>query len=252
MDALLTTPPLPPQVVAMLGRLGITRIADIHRHGVAKVFLLLKAHGLTITDSVLWILVCLAELRPQGCLNQAEKNHWRRQIKQHPPVAVFPPQETSMHWMKQALVQAQLAFHAGEVPVGAVVVRHEQLVSAAFNQCIAHRNISHHAEIQALAQATAALSQQRLDDCDLYITLEPCCMCSGAILQARIHRVIFGASEPRSGAAGSVVNVFDNRMLNQHSAVLGGIMAAESQTLLRAFFQQQRRNGQHPHQHITA
>lgn len=240
MDTMLTTPPLSPKVITALRHLDITRVADIQHHGPAKVFLLLKAYGLTVTNSVLWTLVCLAERKTPGCLNNAEKAYWCQQVAQHPPVAVFPPVERMAYWMQQALTQAQRAFHAGEVPVGAIVVQHDQLLSAAFNQCIAHHDISHHAEIQAMAQATALLHRERLDECDLYITLEPCCMCSGAIIQARIRRVIFAVPEPKSGAAGSVVNLFAQRQLNQHSAVYGGILAAESQALLRTFFRQKR------------
>jgi tRNA(Arg) A34 adenosine deaminase TadA len=105
---------------------------------------------------------------------------------------------------------------------------------------VADHNISHHAEIRALAAAGAALQNYRLDQCDVYITLEPCSMCSSALMQARVRRVVYGAAEPKSGAAGSVVNLFAEPRLNPHSAVKGGILAAECRALLQDFFRQRR------------
>ena len=99
-----------------------------------------------------------------------------------------------------------------------------------------------HAEIRALSQAGAALQNYRLDGCDVYITLEPCIMCSGALVQARVRRVIFGATEPNTGAAGSIADVFSDRHLNPHTAVLGGILAEECRALLQQFFQNRRGN----------
>ncbi|MDO5640630.1 MAG: nucleoside deaminase, partial [Neisseria sp.] len=106
--------------------------------------------------------------------------------------------------------------------------------------CIADHNISHHAEIRALAAAGLALQNYRLDQCDVYITLEPCSMCASALIQARVKRVIYGAAEPKTGAAGSIIDLFSDGRLNKHSAVQGGILADECQAVLQRFFQQKR------------
>ena len=143
--------------------------------------------------------------------------------------------------MQAALVQAALAAEAGEVPVGAVVVHCGNIVAQAYNRCVADCNVSHHAEILALAQAGQVLGSYRLNECDVYVSLEPCAMCASALMQARVARVIFAASEPKTGAAGSVVNLFANKVLNAHTAVLGGVLADEAQAILQQFFQSKRK-----------
>lgn len=141
------------------------------------------------------------------------------------------------HWMHQALAQAQLAAACGEVPVGAVVVKGGQVVGSGFNQTIASQDPTAHAEVVALRAAAKALGNHRLEGCDLYVTLEPCTMCAGAVFHARLDRVIYGAAEPRTGAAGSVLNLFEQTALNHQTQVLGGVLADESAKLLREFFQ---------------
>ena len=143
-------------------------------------------------------------------------------------------------FMLRALALAREAGAEGEVPVGALVVKDGEVIAAAHNLCVSSHNISQHAEIRALSQAGAALQNYRLDECDVYITLEPCSMCSSALMQARVRRVVYGAAEPKSGAAGSVVNLFAEPRLNPHSAVKGGILAAECRALLQDFFRQRR------------
>lgn len=147
---------------------------------------------------------------------------------------------TDLDFMQQALGQAQLAAGAGEVPVGAVVVHQGQVIGRGHNQTLAQHDITAHAEIVALRQAAAFLGNHRLDDCELYVTLEPCLMCSGAVMGARIRRLVWGAAEPKSGAAGSVLDVFADRRLNHHTTVSGGLMAAECGAALQQFFQDRR------------
>ncbi|WP_037586235.1 tRNA adenosine(34) deaminase TadA [Stenoxybacter acetivorans] len=236
----LSTPPLAPKTHEALANLGITSLACLQKIGAVTAFLLLKKQGLSITNSTLWQLVCLAENRQLNSLNSAEKANWLNVVKKHPPVAVFPPEAEMAYWMQQALAQARQAAENGEVPVGAVVVRQGELISAAFNQCVSHCNISRHAEMQALTEAGITLNNYRLDNCDLYVTLEPCAMCAGAILNARIHRLIFAAAEPKTGAAGSVCNLFNYPLLNHHTAVKSSILADESMALLQHFFRQRR------------
>ncbi len=142
--------------------------------------------------------------------------------------------------MQAALIEARAAMAAGEVPVGAVVVKGGQVIATGRNSPIEAHDPTAHAEIQALRAAAKALGNYRLDDCELYVTLEPCAMCSGAMLQARLKRVVFAAAEPKTGAAGSVLNLFAEARLNHQTAVQGGVMAEESAVLLQSFFAEKR------------
>jgi tRNA(adenine34) deaminase len=142
--------------------------------------------------------------------------------------------------MQLALAQAQIAAAQGEVPVGAVVVKDGHVIASACNAPVASNDPCAHAEILALRAAAQALGNYRLDGCELFVTLEPCAMCASAALQARIQRVVYGAAEPKTGAAGSVLNLFTTPQLNHHTQLLGGVLAKPSAVLLRTFFQQQR------------
>ena len=144
--------------------------------------------------------------------------------------------------MRLALAQARLAAQEGEVPVGAVVVKDGQVLATGRNAPIAQHDPSAHAEIVALREASRVLGNYRLDGCTLYVTLEPCAMCSGAMLHARLDRVVFGAPDPRTGAAGSVLNLFEQTQLNHHTRVAGGVLADECGQLLKDFFRPRRIN----------
>lgn len=144
------------------------------------------------------------------------------------------------HWMALALAQAREAARAGEVPVGAVVVKDGRLVARGCNSPIGDRDPSAHAEINALRAAAQALGNYRLDGCALYVTLEPCPMCAGALLHARLARLVYGAADPRTGAAGSVVDLFAQPLLNHHTRVTGGVCAAACGALLQDFFRDRR------------
>jgi tRNA(adenine34) deaminase len=144
--------------------------------------------------------------------------------------------------MAQALSLAEAAAAAGEVPVGALVVKDGQLIASAHNQNLTLNDPSAHAEVLALRQAAQVLGNHRLEGCTLYVTLEPCAMCSGAILNARLGRLVFGASEPRTGAAGSVVDLFAHKQLNHHTQVEGGVLSQPCAQLLRDFFKPLRVN----------
>lgn len=147
-------------------------------------------------------------------------------------------------WMQQAIEQAKLAAENGEVPVGAVVVKDGAVIGRGFNQPIGRHDPTAHAEIQAMRQAAAHLGNYRLVDCELYVTLEPCAMCSGAIQHARIARLVYGASDPKTGACGSVVNLMAETRLNHHTEVTGGVLAEECGALLSAFFKARRQKPQ--------
>lgn len=143
-------------------------------------------------------------------------------------------------YMREALALAQQAWAAGEVPVGAVVVHDGNIVGRGFNAPISRHDPSAHAEMMALRDAAQTLQNYRLPGVTLYITLEPCAMCSGAMLHARVARVVFGAADLKTGAAGSVLNLFDETRLNHHAELTGGVLAEECGALLSAFFAERR------------
>jgi tRNA(adenine34) deaminase len=139
-------------------------------------------------------------------------------------------------FMGLALDLAREAGAAGEVPVGAVVVMDGDVVGRGSNQPIGRHDPTAHAEIMALRDAASRLGNYRLPGCTLYVTLEPCTMCAGAIMHARIDRVVFGARDPKTGAAGSVVDLFAESRLNHHTAIAGGVLAEQCGSLLSGFF----------------
>lgn len=144
-------------------------------------------------------------------------------------------------FMAQALELARLGGAEGEVPVGAIVVRQDQIIGRGFNAPISLHDPSAHAEIRAIRDAAQRLCNYRLVDCDLYVTLEPCAMCAGAIMHSRISRLFFGASDPKTGACGSIINLFQENRLNHHTSVTGGILAPDCGRMLSDFFAERRR-----------
>jgi tRNA(adenine34) deaminase len=143
-------------------------------------------------------------------------------------------------YMRAALDQAQNAQLVGEVPVGAVIVCDGQVISTGYNQPVGNHDPTAHAEINALRQASVQLGNYRMPQCEVYVTLEPCAMCVGAMLHARVKRVVFGAHDPKTGAAGGVIDLFAEPLLNHHTVVKGGVLGEESGTMLREFFAERR------------
>ena len=150
------------------------------------------------------------------------------------------PPRTDIDFMRLALEQAAAAQANGEVPVGAVLVRDDEVVAVGANHPIAAHDPTAHAEIEALRAAGKALNSYRLTDTTLYVTLEPCVMCASAIVHARVKRVVFGAWDPRAGAAGSIVDVFALQGLNHRVDVFGGVLMEECGDRLKAFFGERR------------
>jgi tRNA(adenine34) deaminase len=148
--------------------------------------------------------------------------------------------EHDERWMQDALRLAEMAEAAGEIPVGAVVVCEEKIVGRGWNQPISSRDPTAHAEIVAIREAARALGNYRLAGCELYVTLEPCAMCAGAIIHARIARLIYGARDPKAGAAGGALVVLNHPHANHAVAVTPGVLAGRCMETLQAFFRQRR------------
>jgi tRNA(adenine34) deaminase len=149
--------------------------------------------------------------------------------------------ETDNIYMQTALDLAHLAAQAGEVPVGAIIVKNGVIIGRGSNAPIGKHDPTAHAEIQAMRDAAQHLGNYRLVDCTLYVTLEPCAMCTGAIQHARIARVVYGANDPKTGACGSVVNLMAEPKLNHHTEITNGVMANECGTVLTTFFAARRK-----------
>jgi len=147
---------------------------------------------------------------------------------------------TDIDYMRAALDMASQALAAGEVPVGAVVVLDGKIIGRGFNAPISRHDPSAHAEMMALRDAAQHLGNYRLVDCELFVTLEPCLMCAGAIMHARIARLVYGACDPKTGASGSVVNAFAEQRLNHHTEVSSGVLAEQCGAMLSDFFAMRR------------
>ncbi len=144
-------------------------------------------------------------------------------------------------WMELALAQARLAAAAGEVPVGAVVIRNGQVIGSGQNRNLRDHDPAAHAEIVALREAAVRLRNHRLGDCVMFATIEPCAMCAGAMIHARLARLVYGAADPKAGAAGSVLQVLNHPRLNHHMEVCAGVLSEKCSELLRSFFEQKRK-----------
>jgi len=148
--------------------------------------------------------------------------------------------ESDEFFMREALRQAQKAYEADEVPVGAVVVRGGRIIGRAYNQVELLKDATAHAEMLALTQAEAAVGDWRLIDCDLYVTKEPCVMCAGALIHVRLRRLIFGCADPKSGAAGGMINLLQHSALNHDCEITSGVLQNECAAILQDFFRKKR------------
>ncbi|MBR2797070.1 MAG: tRNA adenosine(34) deaminase TadA [Clostridia bacterium] len=150
---------------------------------------------------------------------------------------------TDIHFMREALAEARLAAEAGELPVGCVIARGDEIIARAHNACEALHDATAHAELLAIRMASAASGDWRLNRCTLYVTLEPCPMCAGAIVQARVGRLVYGAADPGQGCAGSLYRVCEDPAFPHFCPSEGGLLAEECSALLKDFFERARRQG---------
>lgn len=176
-------------------------------------------------------------LKPARMLTGAEFVPARRAAVDHNKIA---PASDEL-WMEEALRCAQRALEAGEVPVGAVVVCEGRIIGRGWNRNIISSDPTAHAEVIALREAGMAIGNHRLADCELFVTIEPCAMCAGAIIHARIRRLIYGADDPKAGAVRSVLQILNHPQLNHRVEVRGGILAGRSAEMLQAFFRNRRK-----------
>ncbi len=148
--------------------------------------------------------------------------------------------EIQEKYMKEALKQARKAYKLGEVPIGCVIVYEDKIIARGYNRRKTDKNTLSHAELQAIRKASRVMGDWRLEGCDLYVTLEPCQMCSGAIVQARIPRVVIGCMNPKAGCAGSILNLLQMPQFNHQVEIVRGIMEEECSVLLKTFFKELR------------
>lgn len=149
--------------------------------------------------------------------------------------------QSDAYFMSEALKMARKAYEAEEVPVGSVVVRAGKIIARAYNQVEMLKDATAHSEILAITQAEAAVGDWRLNDCDLFVTKEPCPMCAGALIHVRMRRLVFGCRDERSGAAGSLLNLLQMPGLNHHCEITSGVLTAECSSVLQSFFREQRK-----------
>ena len=181
------------------------------------------------------------DLSPSPQPSDGTTSHSTKPPKDSGQVAGYPIKgEGDVYFMREALVLAKQAEAAGEVPVGAIVVKDGAIIGRGFNAPISRHDPSAHAEMMALREAAQYLGNYRLVGCELFVTLEPCVMCVGAMFHARIARVVFGARDLKTGACGSVVDLFAEQRLNHHAEVCGGVLAEECGLMLSNFFAMRR------------
>jgi tRNA(adenine34) deaminase len=163
-------------------------------------------------------------------------------LNANPKIDEHPADKLQMDeiWMQEALRAAQRALEAGEVPIGAVVIHSGKVVGRGFNRNIADSDPTAHAEVVALREAGTAIGNHRLSDCELFATIEPCAMCAGALVHARIRRLVYGADDPKAGAVQSVMRVVNHPSLNHQMEVRGGVLAGKCAELLQEFFRARR------------
>ena len=227
---------LPSYLKSKLNIFGINSIAELKQYSYIKVFQWLKYSVPSISFHALFDLYCLSHNLPQKSLSKEQQDlvicEYKNTLVSYPPVA----NPSIKEYLAEALQLAQIAYQNNDVPIGAVIVKDTKIIATGYNKTLCSSDVTQHAEIVALQSAMHQLGNYRLDNCDLYVTIEPCAMCAGAILQSRIRRLTFGALEPKTGAVVSQYKIFDNPLTNHHTEVIGPIDNTVYSQLLKHFF----------------
>jgi len=214
---------LPIYLQKKLAYLGINSIADLQKENYLRVFAWLRDKYQGISYKTLYDLFCLTNNVELNSLSKLEKQNILDDYKQigpcYTPVAV----DTIIKYLDLANKQAEFAFNNNEIPIGAVIVKDGLVIASSYNQTQLNNNVILHAEINVINEAQKILGTTRLVDCDLYVNIEPCLMCSGAIVLSRLKRLFFGARELKTGAALSQYQVFVNKMVNHHTEIIGPV-----------------------------
>ncbi len=219
-----------------LERLNLASTELIRQHGYLKIYSQLKLAFPSMNYQALYDLYCLAQQSLCYTLAPEKQAELRRAFKAMPPRHVWLKPDVIRHFLTAAEKQAQLALQQNEIPIGAVIVHQGEIIAQGYNRTRSDNNIMAHAEIVAILAAQQHLQNYRLNECDLYVTIEPCLMCSGAIINSRIKRVIYGACEPKTGACLSQYQVFNNKKTNHHTEVIGPINQNYYSQLISKFF----------------
>lgn len=230
---------LPPIIVQKLQELHITTREDLVAIGSLTAFATIQAQHLGLTKSILWRLYAIEHQLSMKQISNTIKHHLNQQLKPLPKIKNFPCALVMKNYMHLAITEAKKAYSHHEVPIGAIVVYKEKIIGTGYNQCIMGHSITHHAELLAMGEASQYLKNYRLEGCDLYVTVEPCMMCTGAIIQTRMARVIYGIREAKTGA----VHSCNLASYMQHPTVFkGGILSEECHKLLSQFFAAKRKS----------
>lgn len=219
-----------------LSKFDINSIDDLKKAGYLKAYRWLCDTYQGISHNTLWDLYCLTNDLPINSLNeQIRKNildEYKNMLPSYPPLKI----DEITTFLGKAVDQAAFAIQCDEVPIGSVIVKDNFVISSAFNYTKTSCDITAHSEIVAIRGAQEVLNNFRLDGCDLYVTIEPCLMCAGSIINSRIRRLIYGAIEPKTGAITSQYQVFNNKQVNHHTEVIGPIDNAYYSSKVKEFF----------------
>lgn len=231
---------LPKYLVAKLAIIGIEKPDQITKYNYLQVFQWLKCDHKSLSFKTLFDLYCLAHKHPLNSLapdlQQTLIFEYNNLLPSYPPLTLA----TIQKYLNEALTQAAFASSKNEIPIGAVIVKDDKIIAKGYNQTLTQGNILYHAEIVALQNAQNTLNNHRLNDCDLYVTIEPCLMCVGAILHSRIRRVIFGAVEPKTGAICSQYTALHNQIVNHQTEAIGPINSEYYNKALKKFLRAKR------------
>ena len=223
-----------------LSLFAINTVEDLKQYNYLQVFAWLKDKFPSINFRALYNLYCIINDRILSDLTKLEQQKIRDQYKMLAPRYAPVSPEIINHYLMLATNEAKTALINDEIPIGAVMVKDNQIIATGHNQTLNTKNNILHAEIVAIRNAQLVFGTMYLDECDLYVTIEPCLMCSGAIISSRIKRVIFGALEPKTGACMSQYQVFSNKAVNHHTEAIGPVENEKYAVLLRQFFQNKR------------